>query len=185
MGEIKPHRAVLLVAAVSSQFDESFDWTRSEMEKVWGKLLFASEKFEFTETSYYARTMGENLKKQFLTFETKIDPGELANIKLATNDMESAFKSQNDTDVDRPLNIDPGYLTEAKLILATTKDRDHRIYLQRGIYAEVTLTFRQKSGWESARWTYPDYQREDFQAFFTRCRGWLRDQYRTESHQQA
>lgn len=77
-------------------------------------------------------------------------------------------------DESRPLNIDPGYISEAKLVLATTKDRDHRIYLSGGIFAEVTLHFRAKQ-WTSSRWTYPDYQREDFQAFFTKCRNLLRE----------
>ena len=35
--------------------------------------------------------------------------------------------------------------------------------------AEVTLSFR-KGAWRSYQWTYPDYQRTDFQHFFTCCR---------------
>jgi hypothetical protein len=51
----------------------------------------------------------------------------------------------------RPLNLDPGYLTEAKLVLATTKDRNHRLYLDRGIFAEVTLCYqRGGSGWRAS-----------------------------------
>ena len=72
----------------------------------------------------------------------------------------------------RPLNLDPGYITAAKLVLASTKDHAHRIYLQDGIYAEVTLAYRHRA-WQPLEWTYPDYRRADFQEFFTRCREFL------------
>jgi hypothetical protein len=57
--------------------------------------------------------------------------------------------------------------------LASTKDHAHRIYLNDGIYAEVTLAYR-RGGWQAFPWTYPDYRRHDFQEFFTRCRESLR-----------
>lgn len=75
--------------------------------------------------------------------------------------------------VARPLNLDPGYLTEAKLVLASTKDHAHRIYLSQGIYAEVTLSFR-RGHWRHHDWTYPDYRRADYHAFFTQCRDYFR-----------
>ena len=77
----------------------------------------------------------------------------------------------------RPLNLDPGYITEAKLVLASTKDRDHRLYLDRGIFAECTLHYRQGI-WQLRPWTYPDYQRADYHAFFLACRDYLRARYR-------
>jgi hypothetical protein len=67
------------------------------------------------------------------------------------------------------LNLDPGYLTAAKLVLASTKDHAHRIYLRGGVYAEVTLNFR-AGQWQMLPWTYPDYRRDDYQSFFTTCR---------------
>jgi len=75
--------------------------------------------------------------------------------------------------VTRPLNLDPGYLTEAKLVLASTKDHAHRIYLGRGIYAEVTLHY-QNGRWQSHDWTYPDFQRPDYHLFFSQCRDFFR-----------
>ena len=76
------------------------------------------------------------------------------------------------------LGFDPGYLTEAKLILASTKDRDHRIYLDRGIFAENTLYFHAGS-WQKRPWTYPDYQRADYHQFLLRCR----EYYRARKHE--
>jgi hypothetical protein len=65
-------------------------------------------------------------------------------------------------------------LTEAKLVLATTKDRDHRLYLGRGIFAEVTLYYQRTAGWQTREWTYPDYRSAAYQAFFQQCRDYLR-----------
>ncbi|MDZ4819425.1 MAG: DUF4416 family protein [Planctomycetota bacterium] len=75
----------------------------------------------------------------------------------------------------RPLNLDPGYITAAKLVLASTKDHTHRIYLSQGIFAEITLFYRHKR-WEHHEWTFPDYRREDYQAFFTSARKYLQSQ---------
>ena len=67
------------------------------------------------------------------------------------------------------MNIDPGYLTQAKLVLASTKDHAHRIYLDRGIFAEVTLFYKDRH-WQHRDWTFPDYRRADYHAFFDECR---------------
>ena len=109
--------------------------------------------------------MGADLRKCFFAFERLIDPADLVDVKHQTNAWEGEYQQQSDWPEERPLNLDPGYLTEAKLVLATTKDRDHRLYLDRGIFAEGTLFFHHGK-WETRPWTYPDYQREDYHAFF-------------------
>ncbi|MFK7766823.1 MAG: DUF4416 family protein [Mariniblastus sp.] len=177
MGEITTHRPVLLIAAVTSRYDQALQWTAENTAAQWGTLVYESPVFDFTETSFYTESMGTELKKQFLAFETLIDPGSIAPTKLKSNDWEKQYAESNDHPEIRPLNIDPGYISEAKLVLVTTKDRDHRLYLEQGIFAEVTLYYR-SGEWNSSRWTYPDYQREDFQAFFTKCRDYLRERIR-------
>lgn len=180
MGEIVKHKPVLLIAAVTSRHESAFHWSVDQTTSQWGKLAFESPIYDFTETDFYTPTMGMGLKKQFLVFDALLDPGELAGCKLQSNQWELDYEQQTDHVESRPINIDPGYISEAKLVLATTKDRDHRIYLQHGIFAEVTLHFRGKQ-WTSSRWTYPDYQRADFQEFFTRCRMLLRERIRNAS----
>jgi hypothetical protein len=173
MGEISGHYPVVLITAISSRYEEGLNWSATQAEQAWGAITKRSPIFDFTETNYYAQSMGTNLKKQFLAFDRLIDPGEIAATKHLSNHWEDQFRSARDFAESRPINIDPGYITEAKLILVTTKDRDHRIYLHDGIYAEVTLHYRGK-GWIPSRWTYPDYLRADYQQFFTECRQWLR-----------
>ncbi|MEQ8786968.1 MAG: DUF4416 family protein [Pirellulaceae bacterium] len=173
MGGIRPHYPVLLITAVFSRHHEAIDWGRARLEERYGPIALESERFEFTETSFYHASMGDDLLKTFFAFERRIEPLDLVDIKLHTNQLEEECRALGRWPEPRPLNLDPGYISEAKLVLATTKDRDHRLYLDRGVYAEVTLHYHHKA-WRKREWTYPDYQRADFHAFFDRCRQYLR-----------
>lgn len=179
MGIVQNHRPVILIAAVISRYEQAFDWSHEQLVSKWGDTCLESPRFDFVETDFYESTMGTGLKKQFWAFENLIDPAAIASTKLTSNELEAQFAESNSLPEERPLNIDPGYVTEAKLVLVTTKDRDHRIYLQHGIFAEVTLHYHNRL-WQSSRWTYPDYQRADFQEFFSACRQLLRQKYRSE-----
>jgi hypothetical protein len=169
MGDIHGPAPVTLLIAVVSRYGEAHDWAREQATKQYGPVSLISGAFDFTETDYYTTTMGADLKKQFLAFEQPIDPGELAQIKRRTNTLEGDYAALGRHPEPRPLNLDPGYITAAKLVLASTKDHAHRIYLRDGIYAEVTLAFRHRQ-WQPMEWTYPDYRRDDYQQFFTQCR---------------
>jgi len=172
MGTVQSPTPVLLLIAVTSRYVEALEWAQSRAAATYGPIVSASEAFDFTETEYYTATMGSGLKKQFLAFERLIGPALLATSKVATNEWEANYAAAADHLETRPLNLDPGYITPAKLVLASTKDHAHRIYLAEGIYAEVTLSYRARR-WQALDWTYPDYRRDDFQAFFTQCRAWL------------
>jgi hypothetical protein len=166
-------KPVLIISAVISRHDCACEWACEKLALRFGEIALRSQPFDHHETTYYQPTMGPNLKKWFVAFANLADCANLADWKLATNRMEDEYARLGLYDEPRPLNLDPGYITEAKLVLATTKDRDHRLYLRDGIYAEVTLRY-QAGGWRNQPWTYPDYQRADFHAFFLRCREYLR-----------
>jgi hypothetical protein len=174
MGSIRLPNPVLLFMAVFSSDESAFDWARKRAEKQWGPLALESEAFPFeTFTDYYASTMGEFLPKRLWAFKNLIMPGMLPKIKCLTNDWEEEFKSFANHTVERPLNIDPGYIDLGKLILASTKDHAHRIYLSEGIFAETTLMYTQKR-WKPLPWSYPDYQSAGYQQFLTHCREYLK-----------
>lgn len=160
---------MLLLIAASSRHTEALQWAHQHSSEHHGPIALISDAFDFTETDYYASTMGRDLKKQFLAFEQFIDPVALPDIKRQTNDWESEYAALGQHAESRPLNLDPGYITPAKLVLASTKDHAHRIYLRDGIYAEITLAYRHRH-WQPLEWTYPDYSRVDYQLFFTQCR---------------
>jgi hypothetical protein len=169
MGQIYDPTQVLLIVAASSRHDVALDWARQQIEATYGAIALASDAFAFTETDYYAATMGDDLKKQFLACERLVDPGKLASIKRQTNEWEAEYAAFGRHAESRPLNLDPGYVTPAKLVLASTKDHAHRLYLADGIYAEVTLAYRARA-WQPQDWTYPDFRRADYHEFFTSCR---------------
>jgi hypothetical protein len=136
-------------------------------------VALESPRFAFTQTDYYEPTMGSPLHKCFFAFERLIDPASLVERKIETNDWEREYARDGGHSEPRPLNLDPGYLALGKLVLATTKDHAHRVYLAQGIFAEVTLSYQDR-GWRHHAWTFPDYRRDDYQQFFSRCREYLR-----------
>ncbi len=169
MGDIKNIPPCVRFIGAFSRSPESLDWLWQRVDETWGTTLLRSPQYAFVESNYYHSTMGEGLIKQFAICSEFYDPSELPSDKNLTNHWEAEFASDHDLGVARPLNIDPGYLGLTKLVLASTKNREHRLYMRDGIYAEVTLAFRSQA-WQAMEWTYPDYQREDFQAFFTQAR---------------
>src|SRR5262245_19663128 len=139
MAAIHPHPPVLLILAAFSSYPEALTWAEETAEEAWGPVALQSELFDHRETSYYEQTMGADLKKTFFAFEGLTDPAELVRCKETTNEWETDYQRLGNHPEPRPLNLDPGYLTEAKLVLASTKDRDHRHYLDRGILADTSL----------------------------------------------
>lgn len=172
-------KPVLVICAIISRYDQAHEWACEKLARAFGSIALRSTAFDHAETTYYQSTMGSNLKKAFVAFEELADSSNLADWKRRTNLLEVDYASLGLHPESRPLNLDSGYITEAKLVLATTKDRDHRLYLRDGIFAEVTLHYQARA-WKSHSWTYPDYQRADFQAFFTQCREYLRTTAKTQ-----
>lgn len=178
----------ILLAAIFSRHESAMDWATEQISRAWGKVVLASERFDHSETSYYESEMGPGLVKQFLVIDDWYDPARLADNKLESNTWEAELASASRLVVDgspagedlppRPVNIDPGYLTLTKLVLASAKDRAHRIYLRNGIYAEECLYYLDRR-WNARQWTYPDYQRSDFQAFFVEARDYLKQKIST------
>lgn len=174
MGAIQPPQPVLRLVAIVSRHDDALGWARARIEETWGEHAMVSDALVFDDTDYYNAEMGTGLRKQFVVSAKLMDPGELADVKRQTNTWEAEYAAQAEHAEPRPLNLDPGYIAESKLVLASTKNHSHRIYLSRGIYAEITLGYSRSEGWISMPWTYPDYQRADFQQFFAKCRQHLR-----------
>jgi hypothetical protein len=169
MGQPTIHSDALLLLAAFSRHDQALQWAKQRAEAQWGPIDLESPAFEFDQTEYYTQTMGPGLKKIFFTFVRPFDPAELVDIKLLTNKWEDEYAALGLHPEPRPLNLDPGYITLGKLILASTKDFAHRIYLNRGIYAEVTLFYKHHH-WQHHDCTFADYRREDYQKYFSQCR---------------
>jgi hypothetical protein len=164
----------ILVKSEESRRD-CFDRLTAEF----GRFDHHSRVEPFTFTDYYFDEMGESLYRQYLSAEKLIDMGELPAIKHRTNQIEVEMAQVDDAARRRRLaNIDPGYLTQSKLVLATTKDYSHRIYVADGIFAEVTLCYRRPDGFQAFPWSYPDYARPAVCSFFNTVRDTYRRQLR-------
>ena len=89
--------------------------------------------------------------------------------------MENKFSAAGGPGRLRRINLDPGYVTEAKVVLATSKDFAHRMYIGDNIYAEVTLRYDAKEGvFAPHDVTYPDFRSEAYLQLFKKARGILR-----------
>jgi hypothetical protein len=143
-----------------------------QIERRFGALDLRSEIYDFSAfTNYYQPEMGTGLKKLFISFEQLQPQDFLPQLKLQANAFEAEFMSGGR----RQFNMDPGYLTLAKVVLATTKDYSHRLYLGQGIFGDLHLFYSQKT-FRSQPWTYPDYKQELAVNFFIQLREIYRQQ---------
>jgi hypothetical protein len=175
MGAIKEARHVLPFAGFIYVDSMVVDNIINKLNPYTGATMMRSEPVPFTYTKYYHKEMGTNLIRRWCVFETLIDPGMLADLKLHTNEIEQHYLNDKGG---RMVNIDPGLLSMNNIVLASTKNYSHRIYLGKGIYAEITLIYKNKT-YHPVDWTYPDYRESATIDFFTRARDAFKERYET------
>ncbi len=156
---------VKLIASLFSPEKGLIDKIISELSNTFGQADWNSPELFFDRTKYYAREMGWPLYRRFISFEKLIQPDNLVQIKLKTNELERQYLQ----DGNRLVNIDPGYISPERLVLATGKNYVHRIYLSKGIYADLTLVYKRKS-FVPLEWTYPDYAEPEIMGLFNGVR---------------
>jgi len=161
----KEARKVKLINSLFSPEEKLVEKVIEQMEGYFGPVDWVSEKTVFNRTRYYAKEMGWPLYRRFISFSKLICPDSIADIKLMTNTIEN----EHIVDKRRKVNIDPGYISLERLVLATGKNYIHRIYLKKGIYADLTLVFHAGT-FKPLAWTYPDYADEKVIAYFNMAR---------------
>lgn len=170
MGKPRAPEPVQLICGLIGGDVDLLRRARHLLVRRYGPTELESEVWPFDQTDYYREEMGTDLKRWFLSFERPIPPESILDIKLETNAMEAQLADDCAAlGIARPVNLDPGYVDLGKLVLATTKDRSHRVYLGRGIFAECTLHFVHDQ-WQTWPWTFPDYREPRYHAFFARVR---------------
>jgi len=165
LGKTRKYNPVKLTIGFIYKDETVFAKAESKLRKRFGGIDFQSPAIDFNYTDYYEPEMGKGLRRRFISFRRLIRMEDLYRIKLYTNRLEARFLSGKN----RLINIDPGYLDLAKLVLASTKDYSHRIYLRKGIFAEITLSYRNNS-FSPNDWTYPDYRASEYVAIFNQIR---------------
>ena len=179
MGAITTPQPVKAIIGVLTTEPNRLPTVYAELTHQLGPIDFISDLLPFTSTTYYETEMGPDIQRQFISFERLIDAGTLAEMKLFTNKVEQAYTIRKSEGAARRVNLDAGYICLAKLVLASTKDHAHRIYLCDGIYAEITLRFYRKTfqPWE---WSYPDYRLPTYIDIFNQIRKIYRKQLEHE-----
>jgi hypothetical protein len=166
MGTIQKHLPVKLITALTYDPELDIEAIVIKLEKGRSPVDLRSKVFDFSRfTPYYEKEMGRHLKKFFVTFSNLDAPEELPKLKIETNLLEEKYKVNKK----RQVNIDPGYITQAKLVLATTKNYSHRIFLGQGIFGDVHMQYQNKS-YRPQPWTYPDYRDKENIEFFNTAR---------------
>lgn len=168
MGKPRPQEKALLFIATLYSENGFFIKAEELLKKEFGEVLFESKPFPWDYSEYYRDELGWPINRQFLAFKKMINPETIREIKLFTNNLEEIL---SDSDK-RKINLDPGYVTLSKVVLATTKNYAHRIYIGKGIYTEVTLFYKNKS-FRPHEFTYKDYQSPEYINFFKQLREYL------------
>lgn len=171
MGELVVQKPVKVAVSIIFKEEEKLNLAEKRLKKLLGPLEPLERLLNFDKTDYYYEEFGSPLKRKLLCFKNLLPIKNSADIKLATNTIEDLFREEGK----RTVNIDPGYVTEAKLVLLTTKDFTHRVYVGKNIFAESTLFFRE-GGFNSWPWTYPDYASDELKDYFNGVRDiYMRD----------
>ncbi len=183
MGQIQEPKPVKFIVGILAISQEILAQASELIGRQLGAVESHSEVWPFSSTKYYTREMSERLLRQFVSLAEPGDPAGLVKLKLTCNSAELADARQRARGLHRAINLDPGYLTPAKLVLASTKDYSHRVHLGRGIYGEVTLGYEHGS-WRSFPWSYPDYAEPRYHEFFSQVRRRLLEQLRKQEAKQ-
>jgi hypothetical protein len=162
---------VKLMMSLFSAEEDLLQKTIRDVQERFGPADWQSPPLFFDRTQYYAKEMGWPLYRRFITFQKLIRPEALVEIKLEAIRLEQTHLEQGR----RRINIDPGYIALERLVLATGKNYTHRIYLAKGIYADLTLIFNQGT-FKPLPWTYRDYADPEFITVLNQ----LREQYKNQ-----
>jgi hypothetical protein len=155
-----------------------FEKLKIEFEGTFGPIDLESPVWKWEHTDYYSKEMGTGLKRKFIFFQKLISPESIAEVKLKTIEVEKQYLNPPLSPLakggqrgvgGRRINLDPGYLDSAKVVLVSTKNYSHRIYLGNGVYGEVTLTYSDNA-YHPLPYTYPDFRTQEHLEVFKKAR---------------
>lgn len=182
MWKLKEPKPIKLVIGILAANRRCLYAAAEAVEDKFDRIDFVSDVWPFNQTDYYREQTGPNILRQFVSIEQLIDPAQLPKIKLRTNKLEQKLAARLRLPLSRPVNLDPGIIEPSKLVLASTKNYSHRIYIGKKIYAEVTLIF-DKGSWHPLPYTYPDYRQQCYFEFFEKVRNRLLEQLKLKAQE--
>ena len=177
MWELNTPKPVKLICGILACDAPALDAARLRLTEELGTPDLVSEVWPFDLTAYYQEQAGPDILRQFIALADLIDPGRLAGIKHLTNRLERELAAELNRPWPRPVNFDPGLIEPSKLVLASTKNFAHRIYIGDQMFAEVTMTYV-RGTWETFPFTFPDFKNGRYNPFLSRVRQRLVSQLR-------
>ncbi len=170
------HKKVMYFCGILASNQEALDVGAEKITQLFGRNVLQTEPYEHKYTQYYDEEMGEHKLRKFIAFLPLVTPTKLREIKLKTNEIEDELASTLTLPFTRPVNLDPGYIDEPRIVLASCKDYNHRIAIGKGVYADLHLIYTRKLGYIGMDWSYMDYTDETAKSFFMKCRQILRSE---------
>lgn len=170
MGKPSPPHPVLLFVGTLCREEKYLTIAKEKLRGFFGECVFESQPMAWDYSDHYEEELGAPVRRTFIFFRNMVNAEILCDVKLKTNEIEQELSAAGK----RTVNLDPGYLAPYQVVLASTKNYSHRIYIGKGIYAEVTLVY--KGGrYRPHLFTYRDYASEEYAEIFARARKLLRD----------
>ncbi len=164
---------VKLFIGILSSDEPSLEMALQRLEMIYGPMDFRSEPMDFDITDYYIPEMGAPILRSFVAFETLILPNEIARIKIETNELELKLAKAKK----RKVNLDPGYMDYDKVVLASAKYNGQKVYLEKGIWADLTLHF-ERGRFIPYSWSFPDFRTGMYEEIFLEIRSRYKGQRR-------
>ena len=156
---------VKLFCGVLYSDEQLLNDSRLLLVEKYGEIDYQGDQFNFEISEYYRPEMGWPIYRRFWAFETLINPNEIARVKIECNEIEDQLTVAGN----RKVNLDPGYMDYDKIVLASAKYNGQKIYLDYGIYADLTLRY-EKGEYYPYSWSFPDFKEGQYNQTFLRIR---------------
>lgn len=164
----KPPPGRLVVSIIHSSFDALAE-ALSVLERRFGRVLFETTGYPSEKEELYREEMGSDLQRRFFCFDRLVPRDSLIEVKRTCHKIEPMYADHTGDHIFRTVNIDPGILTPANLVMASHREYNHRVYLKEGVYAEVVLIYA-KDRFLRLPWTSADFCHDEAIDFFLRVR---------------
>lgn len=182
MWDLMAPQPVKLICGILASDTDALIAAVNRLEQEFGAIDLKSPVWPFDMTDYYRQQAGQNILRQFVAFQKLFEPEQLAAVKIKTNILEQELSEHLKRVWPRPVNLDPGYIEPSKLVLASTKNFAHRVYIGQQIWAEVTMIYV-KGVWQTFPFTFPDFKSGRYNEFLSQARQKLVEQLKEELRQ--
>lgn len=166
---------VKLIAAILLQKESVLEEALQLLKTTFSEIDFSGHFFPFTTTDYYIPEMGSNLQRGIISFTKLVSPGFLVDSKLLARDLEKSMSREGK----RRVNIDVGYLDLFKVVLASFKSRSNKIYMDKGVWADMVLIF-EKGKFNAPPWGFPDFKSGIYDKDLVQIRNCYKNQLNSE-----